>query len=70
MDTGKPEHEARALEEVVQRLVDRFPDVPEDRVRDIVEAAHKEFANRPVRDFVPVFVERTAKDALSRMPTA
>ena len=41
MDTGKPEHEARALEEVVHRLVDRFPDVPEYRVRDIVETAHQ-----------------------------
>jgi ribosomal 50S subunit-associated protein YjgA (DUF615 family) len=47
MDTGKVEHEARALEEVVQRLVARFPDVAEDRVRDIVRAAHQEFANRP-----------------------
>ena len=41
MDTGKAEHEARALEEVVQRLVERFPDVAEDRVRDIVRAAHQ-----------------------------
>ena len=70
MDTGKPEHEARAMEEVVERLVARFPDVPEVRVRQAVTAAHREFANRPVRDFVPVFVERTAKDELSRLRTA
>jgi ribosomal 50S subunit-associated protein YjgA (DUF615 family) len=66
---GKVEHEARALEDVVQRLVARFPDVAEDRVRDIVRAAHQEFANRPIRDYVPVFVERTAQDELSRLPT-
>ncbi len=70
MDTGKPEHEARALEEVVERLVDRFPDVPEVRVRETVRAASEEFANRPIRDFVPVFVERSARDALSHLPTA
>ena len=69
MDTGKVEHEARALEEVVQRLVARFPDVAEDRVRDIVRAAHQEFANRPIRDFVPVFVERAARTELSRSTT-
>lgn len=70
MDTGKPDHEARAMEEVVQRLVARFPDVPEQQVRQIVIAAHQEFTNRPVRDYVPVFVERTAKDELSRLRTA
>jgi hypothetical protein len=70
MDIGKPEHEARAVEEVVERLVARFPDVPEVRVRRAVTAAHQQFENRPVRDFVPVFVERTARDELSRLPIA
>jgi ribosomal 50S subunit-associated protein YjgA (DUF615 family) len=69
MDTGNAEHEARALEEVVERLVARFPDVAEDRVREIVRAAHEEFANRPIRDFVPVFVERTARNELGRLTT-
>ena len=61
MDTGKAEHEARALEELVERLVARFPDVAEDWVREIVAAGHQEFANRPIRDYVPAFVERTAQ---------
>ena len=69
MDNGKAEHEARALAEVVERLVARFPDVAEDRVREIVRAAHEEFANRPIRDYVPVFVERTAQDELNRLTT-
>lgn len=69
MDTDNAEHEARALEEVVERLVARFPDVAEDRVREIVRAAHEEFANRPIRDFVPVFVERTARNELGRLTT-
>jgi hypothetical protein len=69
MDTDNAEHEARALEEVVERLVTRFPDVAEDRVREIVRAAHEEFANRPIRDFVPVFVERAARNELGRLTT-
>ena len=69
MDTGKAAHEARALEEVVERLVGRFPDVTKDRVREIVTAAHQEFADRPIRDFVPVFVERKAREELSRSTT-
>jgi ribosomal 50S subunit-associated protein YjgA (DUF615 family) len=54
---------------VVERLVARFPDVAEDRVREIVRAAHEEFANRPIRDFVPVFVERAARNELGRLTT-
>ena len=59
-------HEARELNEVVERLREQFPDVPEDRVRSVVTKAHEGFAGHPIRDFVPVFVERVARDDLSR----
>jgi len=59
-------HEARELNEVVERLRQRFPGVPEERVRSVVTEAHGGFAGHPIRDFVPVFVERVARDALSR----
>jgi hypothetical protein len=59
-------HEARELDEVVERLRQRFPQTPEDRVRSVVMEAHRSFAGNPIRDFVPVFVERSARDELSR----
>jgi hypothetical protein len=58
-------HESRELNEVVERLCARFPDEQEERVRAVVTKAHQGFAGNPIRDFVPVFVERTARDELS-----
>lgn len=58
-------HEVRELDEVVQRLQDRFPGIDRDRIRAAVTDAHREFDGRPIRDFVPVFVERTAGALLS-----
>jgi hypothetical protein len=50
-------HEAREIGEVVERLRDRFPDISVDRIRAVVTDAHREFDGRPIRDFVPVFVD-------------
>lgn len=58
-------HEAREIDEVVERLQARFPDIARERVRAAVTDAHHAFDGRPIRDFVPVFVERTARAALS-----
>lgn len=58
-------HESRELNEVVERLCARFPDEQEERVRAVVTKAHEGFAGNPIRDFVPVFVERSARDELS-----
>jgi hypothetical protein len=57
-------HEAREINEVVQRLRDRYPDIDPDRVHAVVADAHRVFDGRPIRDFVPVFVERAARTAL------
>ena len=60
-------HESRELNEVVERLLQRFPDVQEERVRSVVTKAHEKFVGNPIRGFVPVFVERSARDELSRI---
>jgi hypothetical protein len=62
-------HEAREIDEVVERLSERFPQEHPDRIRAVVDAAHEQFAGNPIRDFVPVFVERAAKDVLDRPAT-
>ncbi|RXZ47726.1 hypothetical protein ESP57_14425 [Agromyces fucosus] len=61
--------EARAVDEVIDRLVGRFPDVSRDRIASVVETAHLELEGNPVRDFVPVLVERTAKQRLKQEAT-
>lgn len=59
-----PEDEDRAVTEVCERLAASFPDVAPAVVRDTVRAFHAEFVGRPIRDFVPVLVERMARSRL------
>ena len=59
-------HEAREIDEVIERLRQRFPTVDEDRIRGVVREEHRTFDGRPIRDFVPVFVERAAVERLRR----
>ena len=59
-------HEAREIDEVIVRLREKFPSITEERIRDVVAEEHRAFAGRPIRDFVPVFVERAAIERLRR----
>ena len=59
-----PEDETRSVAEVSHRLVASFPDVPPDIITDTVHASHDQFAGSPIRDFVPVLVERIAASTL------
>lgn len=52
------------VEKVIERLDNRFPDIPRQTVEEIVRTAQARFANRKVRDFVPLLVERTAREAI------
>jgi hypothetical protein len=45
-------------------LVASFPDVPPDVITNTVHTSHDQFADSPIRDFVPVLVERMAKSTL------
>ena len=59
-------HEDREITEVVERLTARFPKERPERIRAAVDAAHEQFDGNPIRDFVPVFVERVASEELDR----
>ena len=50
--------EADALRKVTERLRTQFPELPEARVDAIVQGRYEQFDGRPIRDFVPVLVER------------
>ena len=56
--------ESRAAQELIDRLIVEFPSVPPDSVRDIVNACWQEFTGRPIRTFVPVLAERSARQHL------
>ena len=60
-DARAGESEQRSVDEVIERLADKYPGVDPERIREIVAEEHHGFDDRPVRDFVPVLVEKSAK---------
>lgn len=56
--------ESREIDVVVQRIADRFPDLPVDQVREQVLAELDAFDDANVRDFVPLLVENAVTDTL------
>ena len=60
------EAETRALAVVAERMRDRFPNLPPDIVDAAVARFHREYDGRPIREFVPLLVERQVREHLSR----
>jgi len=58
--------EAKALEQVAERLRARLPHIDHDTIQEIVDAAYHEFDGAPIRDFVAILVERTALEKVER----
>ncbi len=55
--------EAAALRAVANRLRLRFPERSAEDINRAMLRAEQEFDGRPIRTFVPVFVERAVADA-------
>lgn len=56
--------EAQLIDGVIERLADKFPDRPRADIERAVAEVHQEFEGNPVRDYVPVLVEREARQLL------
>jgi hypothetical protein len=59
--------EQTAIGEVIERLTHKHPTVSPLTVADVVQKVHAKFDGRPVRDFVPLFVERNANAELAKL---
>lgn len=53
-----------AIAEVVQRLRQRFPSVETGVIERVVADCNREYDGRPIREFVPLLVERDAGERL------
>lgn len=58
--------ERNAVEQVLARLTQRYHLVPSEIVEATVRVVHAEF-DGPVRDFVPLLVEKAARARLDRL---
>ena len=57
--------ERTAIEQIVDRLRQSYPEVGVETVAQVVHQNHGKFDGRPVRDFVPLFVERGSRRVLA-----
>ena len=58
--------ETLLIDQVVARLMARYDDLPPEHVAGAVRSAHARFEQSPIREFVPLLVERRARAILSR----
>jgi len=59
--------EQTIIEQLVERLAQKYPALPTETISAVVRQNHARFDGRPVRDYVPLFVERGATQQLSRI---
>ena len=60
--------EAQHIDAVRARLYPRYPDVDRYLVDEVIDTALHRFDGCPIRDFVPLLVERAATRALNASP--
>jgi hypothetical protein len=58
------EREELTLRQVAETLEHKHQDHSPDEVAEAIEEAHQHYADAPVRDFVPIMVEREAAEIL------
>ena len=59
--------EQTVIEQLVQRLTNRYPAISQSTVANVVRETHARFDGRPLRDYIPLLVERGAKSELDRL---
>lgn len=65
-DMTTTEDERRAVDDITARLAAQFSQTPRERISAVVDEAHHELDGTPIRDFVPILVERQARERLLR----
>lgn len=62
--------DAEIIDQVILKLSDKFSSLPRADIEAAVRAEFEALADRPVRDYLSVLVERAAKKRLKRELTA
>ena len=59
--------EQQIIDQLSDRLTILFADVEPSQISRVVQEEYARFGDRPIRDFVPIFVERNAKTELLKL---
>ena len=66
MVAGVPREERAQIDAVQRRLAQKYAELPHDHVSAVVQRAYARFNKSSLRDFIPLLVERRAKEELAR----
>jgi hypothetical protein len=69
MVQSRVQNETDAIQHVVGRLRGQFSELPAAEIERTVHDKYESFADSPIRDFVPVLVERAARKQLAGQRT-
>ena len=70
MVMGVPQKERAQIDAVEHLLAQKYAELPHDHVAGVVQHAYARFTESKVRDFVPLLVERRAREELARSTAA
>lgn len=59
--------EQQVIDQLADKLVPIYPGVEPDKVSRVVHKEYARYQGRPIREFVPLLVERHAKEELNRL---
>ena len=59
--------EQTIIDQVVDRLTSRYPTIEASTVSSVVQNIYARYDDRPLRDYVPLFVERNARTELEQL---
>jgi hypothetical protein len=62
--------EQTTINQIVRRLTCLYPSVPQDAIASVVHDVYARFDGRPLRDYIPLLVERSAKTELNQLQTS
>jgi hypothetical protein len=62
--------EQTVIEKLVAHLTSRYPGLARSTVESVVHDVHARFDGSPLRDYIPLLVERNAKAELARLHAA
>ena len=65
MVAGEPQEERAQIDAVQRRLAQKYADLPHDHVAAVVRYVYAGFTRSTVRDYVPLLVERRAREVLA-----
>jgi len=62
--------EQQVIDQLAQRLASAYTHVGPDQVARVVSEEYDRFGDRPIRDYIPLFVKRHSADRLSKLAGA